>query len=512
MNKSAQVWILVFLILCGAFLRLYHLTENPAGLFPDEASTGYDAWALIHYGIDQHAKPWPLFFRSFADDLIGTYRYLVLLFQLFLGPSVLSIRLPAALAGCATLLITYRCARVFLTENAALSVLFLLSFSPWHIPYCRTGQRIMLFPLALSAFYYFQLKSNRNSSMKYSVAKWACLGLALYTYVAARLIVPLLALFTLITELTSTKRSIRKTVAGLLVFVIVVSPFLIHAVRNPDQLRMRFQQVSIFSQHLSPSALLSRFTHQYFSHFSLNFLFVNGDQNLRHSQWHIGELFWVQLPLLIIGLIFILLNPDKNRIFLLFWILISPLPAALSIDGNPHALRSVGALLPLIFICGIAAEQLFRLAQQHSSAAKIFLVSLFFLAAFEAFWTSYDLFYRYPVYSAKAWEFGTREAIAECRAHYDDYDSFWFTPRAIGADRIIAFEEKIPPEQFARNGLMKTKFRWIWNMDIRQVINSASEARRLFILRNPYNGLNCNCFTPILYPDHTPAFVFCSNR
>jgi hypothetical protein len=40
--------------LCGGIaMRLFELGSTPPGLNQDEASTGYDAFALPHYGIDR---------------------------------------------------------------------------------------------------------------------------------------------------------------------------------------------------------------------------------------------------------------------------------------------------------------------------------------------------------------------------------------------------------------------------------------------------------------------------
>lgn len=56
-----QRWPLALFIL-GAILRLLWLGDIPGGLNQDEASIGYDAWALLHSGVDRNGMAWPVNF------------------------------------------------------------------------------------------------------------------------------------------------------------------------------------------------------------------------------------------------------------------------------------------------------------------------------------------------------------------------------------------------------------------------------------------------------------------
>ena len=49
----------VFLII-GSLVRLVALGSVPNGLNVDEASSGYDAWSIMRYGIDRGGKSYPV--------------------------------------------------------------------------------------------------------------------------------------------------------------------------------------------------------------------------------------------------------------------------------------------------------------------------------------------------------------------------------------------------------------------------------------------------------------------
>ena len=90
MKKSAILLLLILIILIGSFLRLYRLTEIPAGLMQDEAGGGYDAYALIQTGKDHHGVKLPVTFQAFNDWVSHSYTYQLIPFVTTFGLSVFS--------------------------------------------------------------------------------------------------------------------------------------------------------------------------------------------------------------------------------------------------------------------------------------------------------------------------------------------------------------------------------------------------------------------------------------
>ena len=503
-------WIILFLIiLAGLSIRTIHLSSNPAGLFPDEASTGYDAWCLIHYGMDQHAKQWPIFFTSFADDLSGLYRYLVVALQYIIGPSILSIRLPAAIAGTLTILGISLAVSELSGVMPGLFAGFLIAFSPWSLPYSRTGQRIVLLPLILSFWFWLWLKSQKNPSKQFLYSNWFLLAFSLYTYVPIRLILPLLLPLILVYHVKTISIKNEAFWIALIIFVLVISPMILHAFLNTEQFKLRYQQVNLFQQSESRLEAITQITQNYVSHFSPDYLFLNGDNNLRHNQRLTGVLVWGQLPFLLLGFFTLLKKRKRTDILLLYWLIVSPLPAALSNEGSPHALRSFSMLIPLEIITAIGFGQLLEISNRKFWI-KILTIIFVGVIMLQSIWISYDLIYKYPVYSAAAWEFGTREAIEECLDLLDtsSVSHFWITQKAIGADRIVAFYLKIPPLIFSEYQLQTTNFAWYWWIPALELAKIPYPVRRVFVFRDEEKLDYPEISQPIYRPDGTVAFRF----
>ena len=77
--------------------NLIDLSASPPGLYVDEASIGYNAWTIAHYGVDEHGIHLPLFFEAFGEYKNPIYVYAVAALVRFLPLTVAVERFPAAL-------------------------------------------------------------------------------------------------------------------------------------------------------------------------------------------------------------------------------------------------------------------------------------------------------------------------------------------------------------------------------------------------------------------------------
>ena len=102
--------ILMLLLVLGAAIRLVALGDLPAGLNQDEASAGYEAWALLDSGIDRNGNSWPVLFVSWGSGQNVLYSYLSMPFIALFGLNEWSLRLTAALFGILTTYVFYKIA------------------------------------------------------------------------------------------------------------------------------------------------------------------------------------------------------------------------------------------------------------------------------------------------------------------------------------------------------------------------------------------------------------------
>jgi hypothetical protein len=174
-------------------------------------------------------------------------------------------------------------------------------------------------------------------------------------------------------------------------------------------------RIFIFSEGVTPESIGTFFTN-YISHYTPSFLFSHGDSNLRHGA-RTGTVYWTMLPLILAGIVYLFRSgfDRKGVAFVLFWIAVFPLAAALTNDGIPHSTRSLTGAPLVCMLSGLGAGGLVatldrvtgRPAYSLALAALIVVLSLASLAVFAR-----KYYYEYPKQSCGAWECGHRDIFA----------------------------------------------------------------------------------------------------
>ena len=177
------------LLLLGCALRLLLCGALPVGLNQDEASAGYDAWAILTSGIDRCGDPFPVLLTAWGSGQNALMSYLAMPGIALFGLSEFTLRLPNALSGCVTLWVFWRLARQVRTPRFGLTALLVLTLNPWHIMMSRWALESNLLPCFLLCGVYFTVRSRERPWLL--TAASACFGLSLYAYGTAFFFLPL---------------------------------------------------------------------------------------------------------------------------------------------------------------------------------------------------------------------------------------------------------------------------------------------------------------------------------
>lgn len=221
-RSAAENTLFLTLILVGAAVRLLWLGEVPQGLNQDEASLGYDHWALLEHGIDRHGHRYPVHHVSWGSGQNALYGYLSMPFIKLLGLNVLSIRLAQAILGVASLFVMYAVGARLVDRGFALCALFVLAISPWHVMMSRWGLESCLLPTVLLFAFALLLRGLRNPH--WMIAAFPTLGLALYAYGPAYVFVPLFTLGVLAYGVKRRLADLRHWGLGLALMAVVALP------------------------------------------------------------------------------------------------------------------------------------------------------------------------------------------------------------------------------------------------------------------------------------------------
>lgn len=476
------------LILALAFgLRVFFLSSIPSGFTPDEASFGYDAYSILKTGKDQWGKSFPILFESFGDFKSPVYGYLTIPTVAIFGLNKFAVRLPSALLGTVGILITYLLVKQLFgkrkftvsIEHHALSASFLLAISPWHLALSRGAfeANLTTFFLPLGVFLFLK------GLEKQKFLLWAAIifGLNLFTYHSAKIVTPfvliILVLFykSKILQIYKNKlvqKSDRKTLLySFLIFgvflIMTIYSFSIGAGRRAsdiniyngslvqafdERMRMINSGANPLVAHLrynKYTITLKRFYVNYTSYFSPKFLFIKGPAEATYGMIPgFGVLYGVELVFLF-GFIYSVVHlKQKEGIFILFWILFAPVPAALS-SGVGYAANRVAVMMPAIQIASalglmVILESITRIKPNLRYFIMVLTVLLIGYGSF-VFMRKY--FDSANAVVAKQMLFGNLEATEYVAKNYSDKKVIMST--GLSEPHIYwAFETKIDPDTF----------------------------------------------------------------
>jgi 4-amino-4-deoxy-L-arabinose transferase-like glycosyltransferase len=430
-------------------LRTVSIIDNPPGFSTDEAAVGYNAYSILTTGKDEHGETLPVLFRSFGDYKLPVFVYSQVPAIAALGLSELPVRLTAAFYGVLTVASTYVFVYVLFRQKAlALAAAFFLAISPWHIHYSRTGfGELVCFPFFLTAGLTLLLLGMRRNSLWLAAAM--VLGLTLYTYRAAWTAVPLLVGIIGVLYWRDVLRGWRTAAVSVAIMAAMATPIAVHALAGESD---RSDQVSILQLDLGVWGTLERFADHYRTYFSWSFLFADGDNStvLRHYLPGFGELYYVQLPFIVIGVLALLWRPTREKLVVLAMLAVYPLGGALTAQ-SPFSSRAIlGSVVfaivtayGVIVTCKVVARVAERWTSQRwrvdrlaagALAAAVLAASLGSLG-----WYLHEYYESYPNVAAGAsgWQYGTREVVTEFVRSEGQYDELIMEPIAFAPTAIF---------------------------------------------------------------------------
>ena len=370
-EKIRFLFLAVAVIAIAIFFRFWNLAELPPGLYPDEAMNGSNALEAL--AGNPPAGGWKVFYPE-NNGREGLFINIQSLSVAVLGATPLALRLPAAIFGTLTVLGLLFLTRLFFhnspqRDRIALLAAFFIATSFWHINFSRMGFRAITAPFFLvwGLYFFFRFYGNIGSgfSQHLSAAVGGILfGLGFHSYIAYR-ITPLLFIPLLITGWRKYKEGTKRNscfpcLTALFVFFafLAFAPLGIYFISHPEDFLGRTSQISIFSSD-SPLLVLGENIIK-----TLGMFWVRGDGNWRHNLSGAPQLFWPVGIFFLAGLITMLRNlkrRDENHFisfFLLFWLFLLLLPALISAEGIPHALRFIIVIPPVMIISAVGLDKL----------------------------------------------------------------------------------------------------------------------------------------------------------
>ncbi|NTV30231.1 MAG: hypothetical protein HGA80_09145 [Candidatus Omnitrophica bacterium] len=430
----------LFIILAVNILRFYNLNDIPYGAQVDELAGAVTVQCLATEGIDAHKRSWPLFSDlNFGSPKPPTYLYPAVLWTKVFGYSIGSFRALIAFFFLLALLGLFFLGRALASYEYGFWLLLLGSISPWTWNFSRVSFESLTAVTFIVWGLFFVFNSGRLRNL---VVSGILFALAMYAYPPVRMQMPLMLLPILLYRSSRGGFAIRETLILLAAFLVAALPLVWQILGG--QLMTRFNDISIFSKEYLASVgrtgswddLVKLFVWNYGAHFKPDYLFLTGDVNYIHSTRRFGILSWVDVLGLLSGVVVMILvffklvqvklqeGTDARRFIalLVVCILIAIVPAALTNEGLPHSLRTIGAWPFVMLLSGWGLWQGSRLVPAFNMAGVV-LSGIFALALLNVY------FREYPQKSRGMFGFWTREEVMAARTE-EDWLRFMYRYRA----------------------------------------------------------------------------------
>lgn len=453
-------------VLLGTIFRLYQLGIVPPALYWDEASLGYNAYTIASTLRDEHGVFLPVSnFAAFGDYKPPAYIYMTALVVKTFGLSEFSVRLTSALAGIFLVLVTFFLARELgFSRRIAILSSFLVAISPWSLQMSRAAFEANLATTMTGLAAFFLLRGIRTRTYLSFILAAVTFILAMYTFNTHRIFIPTIAGTILIIYWRQSLRELKKIVIFGAVCFLLLLPAIPHLTSLEGRLRFNevtwLNDLSIVETSNEKIAenggsswarlLFNRrvfygqiFLEHYLDHFRPDYLFITGDINPRLSIQSVGELYWWDLPFLLVGVFYLLGRRDKSAVVVFSWILLAPIPAALARE-TPHALRTLNILPMPQIVIALGVGVAFR----HLRLIKFLGAIILILFVFR-YLSNY--YFVYPKKYSGDWQYGYKQLVGEVKKIQGGYDYVSVTGKLGRPYIYFLFYNQYPVDKYLYN-------------------------------------------------------------
>ena len=224
---------LFFIFMIGSFVRLFAIGRFPNALNVDEASSGYDAFSLMKWGVDRAGNSYPVYLYAWGSGQSVLYSYLMIPVIAITGLTEYGIRLPMAITGAISLYVFYYLIKnIFDNKKYGIIATAFFAICPWHIMKSRWGMECNIFPdliLLASLLLVLGLKKEKTGLQ---VLAFVVLAISSYSYGTSYLFLPVFVLGTLGYLIYKKELTVKKSIIYLLVMFVLCIPIIVYIFIN----------------------------------------------------------------------------------------------------------------------------------------------------------------------------------------------------------------------------------------------------------------------------------------
>lgn len=438
-------YIIILILALAIILRFKNLSSIPVGFNDDEAAFGYNAYSILNTGRDEWGKllPFPTF-ESFGDWKLVFYLYSTVAPVALFGLNEFSTRLPSVMFGIASIFTTYLLARKFTNQKIGLMSAFLLAISPWHVVASRNAfeSDVLIFFLTLGTFLFLTGLTEKKRFILSTIAFSA----AFYVYRAAWTFVPILVVT--ITHLY--RKEIKKEYLKYLLLIPLITLPLIPTILTFSG-QSRFFQES-FLTGVGRSGIIDEvnenrgvclhhlgsigckiaynkyavFSHTFISNYFKSVSYPTYFEKANHTGFQSfstrGVLYFFELPLMLLGLYYLIKNKISSRKIILLWLLLVPLAPSIIGYGNYGRMNILMPIPQILSSTGIYFSM--KLIKKLRTGVVLGLTIVLLASVFKF---QVDLFSIEPFHNSRSQRYGYKELFKILKSYEGQYNNIYLS-------------------------------------------------------------------------------------
>src|SRR5512139_3841142 len=293
-------------LLTFAATRLIGLAQYPIYFFTDEAANTVLAAEFLDNGLrDQFGQLFPTYFQNGPSTSLSTSVYAQMVPYLFFGKSIFVTRaVPALIALTGALAVGLIFKHIFKSRWWWTSIL-LLSLTPTWFLHSRTAFEHTLWVSFFAWFLYFYLRY-RTDQPKHLITAVVCAALSFYSYNGGQLGMVIMGLLLLVVDWRYHVQHRRVVMIAFGVAILCALPYVRFQLTHGSEISAHLQLLgSYWTQDLPLGEKLARAVQEYAYGLRPDYWFApdNSRDLIRHQLKGYGNLPWVTLPFVVVGLI-----------------------------------------------------------------------------------------------------------------------------------------------------------------------------------------------------------------
>ncbi len=425
------------LLVATCFSHFWNLNDVPSGIYVDESSLAYNSFCIARTGADEHGIRYPVFFLCFGNYQDPVMAYVDAALVTIFDFEKWVIRLPSGLFHVLAAIVFFFLASKFTRyKMICMTGAFVVSVLPWLFPLSRTGiggYMPMVFGIIVGCYSLFEAFGKR--SIMWAIMAGISWAFTMYAHQIGR---PMTAVILLCFVLSFNVLIVKRwKTASIFLFILIAAliPMAVYVYHTPASMTSRFNAIAVWREAQPVSEVCFGILQRYLEYFSLDFLFISGDRDLRHNIGT-GELFLFLLPLILAGFYVMIRYFKQNPYyrFILLCVLTYPAAAVLTIS-HYHSTRCMNGAP---FWCITSAIGLNFLYLKRKKMG-IVLIVIMFMAAYEIPDYMFKYFGKYQKECRASFSADAVEAVRKSLSHLGKDETLYIS-------KYIFFPEEMKPE------------------------------------------------------------------